>query len=448
MRRTSKESQPTASDKRPRVGSLVQNAAALMISSAGTAVLGLAFWVIAAHITSAKFIGRASAEIAAMTLLATLAQLSFGPIFERFLPIAGTRTRNFVKRAYALCLAVALIAAVVYLSVGFGHNFIPPSFGARALFVVAVVLWTIFVLQDWVLTSLRAARWVPVENILFALAKLALLPALLAVTAIQGIFLAWSLPVIAAVGAVTWYLFRKCIPRHEASSPSSENLPSIREIILLAIVRAVRHRGSHCLVVVANRADRDTAPGSCNRGPLLPDQHLSRTAWPYFSGASNLHFWSRLHRSRTCCAKNANTAIRVAIVVLVPSIAIGVIFAPEILRLFGATYAADGTTLLRMLLLSLPGTAVTAFYAAFAWLDKRGLVVGGTRILTAVIYFGLLFLFIGHFGILSIGIASLVTSGIAGIFFLPISIKRYRMTCDIDAPRSAPSPPQSLAPEQ
>ena len=48
--------------------------------------------------------------------------------------------------------------------------------------------------------------------------------------------------------------------------------------------------------------------------------------------------------------------------------------------------------------------------------------------MTAVIYFGLLFLFIGHFGILSIGIASLVTSGIAGIFFLPISIKRYRMT--------------------
>ena len=409
MRRTSKESQPTASDKRPRVGSLVQNAAALMISSAGTAVLGLVFWVIAAHITSAKFIGRASAEIAAMTLLATLAQLSFGPIFERFLPVAGTRTRNFVKRAYALCLAVALIAAVVYLSVGFGHNFIPPSFGARALFVVAVVLWTIFVLQDWVLTSLRAARWVPVENILFALAKLALLPAFLAVTAIQGIFLAWSLPVIAAVGAVTWYLFRKCIPRHEASSPSSENLPWIREIILLAIaqygtVLLTVLSSSLIVLIVIQRLGPVTEAHYYL--PALISNGLALLLWSLESA-----FLVEASSEPNVLRKNANTAIRVAIVVLVPSIAIGVIFAPEILRLFGATYAAHGTTLLRMLLLSLPGTAVTAFYAAFAWLDKRVWWLAGRELVTAVIYFGLLFLFIGHFGILSIGIASLVTSG-------------------------------------
>jgi hypothetical protein len=63
--------------------------------------------------------------------------------------------------------------------------------------------------------------------------------------------------------------------------------------------------------------------------------------------------------------------IRATINVLAPSLLIGEVFAPEILGVFGATYAQHGTTLLRMLMLSIPATAVTAFYSSFAWLDRR-----------------------------------------------------------------------------
>ena len=121
-----------------------------------------------------------------MLLLAFVSRLSFGSIFDRFLPVIGKGTRTFVANAYVLCSAVALAAGIIYLLAGFGHAFIPSSLGWRALFVVSVMLWTIFVLQDSVLTGLRATRWVPVENILFALAKLALLPIALALTVQPG----------------------------------------------------------------------------------------------------------------------------------------------------------------------------------------------------------------------------------------------------------------------
>ena len=75
--------------RRPRIGRLIQNAMALVVSGAGSAVIGLVFWGFATHLVSAATIGRTSAEIAAMTLLAQLSQLSFGSIFERFLPVAG-----------------------------------------------------------------------------------------------------------------------------------------------------------------------------------------------------------------------------------------------------------------------------------------------------------------------------------------------------------------------
>jgi hypothetical protein len=86
-----------------------------------------------------------------MMLLATLAQLSFGSSFERFLPVAGTQTRLFVQRAYVMCVTIALVITVAYEALGLSHSFLPASFGWRALFVAAVVMWTIFALQDSVL---------------------------------------------------------------------------------------------------------------------------------------------------------------------------------------------------------------------------------------------------------------------------------------------------------
>ena len=93
----------------PRVGRLLQNAFALMVSGVGSAVIGIVFWAAAAHLAPAATVGRMSAEIAAVTLLAVLAQLSFGSIFERFLPVAGDQTRALVKRAYAMCLSACLL---------------------------------------------------------------------------------------------------------------------------------------------------------------------------------------------------------------------------------------------------------------------------------------------------------------------------------------------------
>ena len=48
---------------------LVRNALALMVSSMGSSVIGIVFWGVAAHLVSVESIGRASAELSAMTLL-------------------------------------------------------------------------------------------------------------------------------------------------------------------------------------------------------------------------------------------------------------------------------------------------------------------------------------------------------------------------------------------
>ncbi len=419
---------------------LVQNAVALMVSSGGTAILGIAFWTTASHLTTARNIGRASAEIAAMWLLANLSQLSFGSIFDRFLPVAGKRTMAFVTRAYVLCTCVALVATDIYLVAGFGRTFIPPSPWSHAFFVIVVALWTIFILQDSVLTGLRATRWVPVENILFALAKLALLPVALFLTDDQGLFLAWSVPVFGAVGAVSWYLFRKRIPEHEIAYVRAETLPSVKEIFLLAFAQYAQSLISvfEPAIVVLILIQR-----------LGPVQEARYYLPALISGGVTLFLWNlntsflvEASHDPSALRQHANVTIRAAIVVLGLAVGIGVALAPEILRVFGASYARHGTTLLRMLLLSLPGTAISFFYAAFAWLDRRVWRLAVRDLVSAGLYFAILLTCIGHFGILAIGIASLVTSGLQGIFFLPLSIKRYRATAPTAVPGGRGREPQ------
>ncbi|MHB1087368.1 MAG: hypothetical protein ACYC19_01245 [Acidimicrobiales bacterium] len=420
------ESKLRAVRSRLKGGQLVRNALALMISSGGTAVLGVVFWGIAAHLATTTVVGRTSAEIAAMMLLANIAQLSFGTLFERFLPIAGTETRRFVTRAYALCLTVALVVSTVYVISGLSNGFLPPGGKWRIVFVVVVLFWTIFVLQDSALVGLRASRWVPVENIIFAVVKLALLSALIGVSATQGIFLAWSAPVVLMVIVVNVYLFKWRIPTHELKSVANEKLPSLREISQLAVAQYATFLLAMFTPTIVALIVLDRLGAIANAHYYLPaliasglSMFLWNIATSFIVEASSEP--ARLHR-------HAITTMWTGITVLTPCIAIGVIFAPQLLRVFGATYALHGTTLLRMLLLSLPGSAVTIFYTSFAWLDKRVWWLAIRQLIIMLMYFALVLTLIGHFALLAVGIASLVTSGIQGLVFLPVLLRRIKRT--------------------
>jgi O-antigen/teichoic acid export membrane protein len=292
------------------------------------------------------------------------------------------------------------------------------------------VMWTIFVLQDSALIGLRASRWVPVENILYSIVKLALLPVLVIFAKTQGIYLAWTAPVVVTIIVITWYLFTKLIPQHEARGASSERLPSTRELILLTgaqytqLIMSVITVSIVTLYVIQRLGAVANAhfyvPAQIAGGPLLLLWSITRS---FLVEAANEPNTLRRH---------SNTTIMAMLVVLIPSLVVGVIFAPDLLRIFGANYAEHGTTLLRMLLLSLPGTAVTDFYGCYAWLDRHVWWMTLRQLIAAIIFFTVMIACTGRFGIVAVGIATLVSSGIQGIFFLPISIRRYRQTTNSD----------------
>src|SRR5205085_3193110 len=121
----------------------------------------------------------------------------------RFLPESGNRILARVVWAYAVSAAVAACAAVIFI-VGVGSwtprlSFLHSDRGLQAWFVFSTVAWCVFAIQDSVLTALRRAVWVPVENGLFSFAKLGLLAGAAAALPRYGIFVSWTIAMLVSV---------------------------------------------------------------------------------------------------------------------------------------------------------------------------------------------------------------------------------------------------------
>ena len=152
-----------------------------MLSSALTSAVGLLYWVVAARLFAPATVGVNSVALSTMALLGGIAHLNLTQALLRFGPVAGRHTRR-------LMLACYTVASVVAALVGLGYAAGAPRWAPEMVdavgyvpllvfFAVATPVWAIFTMQDYLLTALKRATVVPVENLVFALLKLGLLAA-------------------------------------------------------------------------------------------------------------------------------------------------------------------------------------------------------------------------------------------------------------------------------
>ncbi len=212
---------------------LFRNAYALMAATVMTSALGMAYWAVAARVYDTETVGRASAAVAAMLLVCNASQLNLSVGLMRFLPVSRGRERHLVLASYGVAACAAFLASGVFLLAApqFSSQlrFLTDSGFLSLLFVAGVVVWVVFALQDAVLTGIRATLWVPVENLVFGVFKLALLIALASV-ATSGILVSWVGSMIVMLIPVNWLIFRRLLPRTAVAEPD-ENMPAARTMV-------------------------------------------------------------------------------------------------------------------------------------------------------------------------------------------------------------------------
>lgn len=420
---------------------LYRNAYALVLNTVATSGLGVLYWVVAAHTYTTDAVGLNASAISAMIFLSGLAQLNLTSFLVRFVPAAGAWTARLVGYSYLTSILVSLVVVSVFL-LGLGIwtpalGFLRASPLLAGWFVLATVTWSIFTLQDSVLTGLGQAVWVPVENTLFGAVKLILLLLLATVFPSTGIFASWTIPVVLSLLPVNLLLFGRLLPRHHQTVTAATVPRDLRNILGFV-------GGDYigALLLLA----------STTLMPVLVTHLAGASANAYFFQswiiANSLQLMTinlatsltvEVARDQTKLTLYTRRIARQVLRLLVPAVAIIVLGAPYILRVFGQNYAAAGTGLLRLLALAtLPGSVVV-LTVAVARVRRRMREVVLIQGASAALIFGLSAFFLARYGILGIGLAVLLAqTALAGIVFVT------RLWPVLRIPR-APGPPARLA---
>lgn len=416
---------------------LVMNGYALVFSSGATSVLGFGYWILAARLYTEETVGLGSALIAMMFFLANVSQLNLVNALNRFVPTAGAQTAGLVLKSYGLSVVMAVVASVVFLA---GLELWAPSLsGLRsspaqsAWFVGATVSWCLFALQDSVLVGLRQAKWVPLENIVYALVKLSLIVIFATALPENGIFMSWTVPVLLLTLPVNALIFFRLIPAHVRAAPLPPAAVSAR-----AIVRYVAGDYLSSLVWTATVA----------LPPLLILERLGAPASARFYLAWNISYALYLisvnmgmslvtegSRDEKNLEHYGYETLLQTLRLLVPLVAGIVLGAPLILRLYGDAYAADGSALLRLLSLSAIPYAFVFIYVSIARVQRRirSVFFVFAALCTLVLIFA--YLFSSRYGVTGVGLAWLLAQSVVALVLLFTGLRRvWRPRLELPGP--------------
>lgn len=400
---------------------LYRNAYALMFSSASTSVLGVAYWWLATHNYTTDTVGLNSAAISAMTFLAGVSQLNLMSALARFIPEIGRGTARLAIYSYLIAMIVAAgtgLAFILGLDVWVPSLYDFRSSPVLALwFILSTMACCVFVLQDSVLTGLRQAVWVPVENVGFSLTKIVLLVGFVGLLPQYGVFASWTVALMVSLLPVNLLIFRRLIPAHVR-----DNQERATSIQLKQVVRYVSgdYIGLLCWLACTTLL------------PVIVLRESGAVATAYFFLAWTIAYslytvssgmgYSLLVEASRDQSKLRVYSYRAGIQcarLVVPSAALLVLGAPYILQIFGNDYSAEGTTLLRLLALSAIPNIITALFTSVARAQRRVTAIVAVAGTLCTLVLTLSFILLQVYGITGVGLAWLVSQTIvAGVILL------------------------------
>ncbi len=356
---------------------IVANASSLASATAVTSLLGVVYWFVAARRFTPSAVGLASAAIAAMTLVSTLASLGLGTFVLGEVPRHPNRARPLIVTAL-LCAGAAGVAlglgyAVIAGSVSHElHPLISSPLNAT-LFVGGTALVTMGLVLDQALIGQLRGMLQLYRNILFGVAKLAIL--VLVSTGIahrsgMTIYASWILGALVSMVALGVYSpawirgLRKDISSgefpltklvrelgrsvigHQALNAALKVPLLMLPVIVVALLGARANAGFYIAWLVANFAF--VLPGA-----------LSTVLYAVSTG-SKADFAARLRLT-----------LSLAFGLTIVAMLILLVGANFILSIFGPSYAAIATVSLQLLALSGLPTVVKGHYVSVMRIQGR-----------------------------------------------------------------------------
>jgi O-antigen/teichoic acid export membrane protein len=349
--------------------SLLRNAVYIMLTTGVNSALGYAFWLVVARSYDAEQVGVASALIAAMTVVAAVADLGTSTALIQRLPSRRTdaewsRTLTAsVITATVAGVGIALAAATTGVpSLSDDLGVLDSDAAHVALFAAGVAIWSLSVVSDYLFVAERRSEHMFTRNLAFGVAKLALVVVLVVAgdeTAV-GVFAAWIAGCALSLAVAYALLLPRLARRYRPA------LDGVR-----AELRAMRgmYAGNYFITLGYLLTTFVL--------PLLVVARLSAEHTAYFwvtwlmggafftvTSSVGSALFAEGTNEPTELARQTRSAVRISAVLLAPLMVVFLVGAEPILGLFGDEYADEGTTLLVLLTASAIPDAITGLYLA------------------------------------------------------------------------------------
>jgi O-antigen/teichoic acid export membrane protein len=321
----------------------------LLANTIATSAIGFVFWTLAAHRYSASTVGTFSGVTSGANLLAAIAALGLPITMTRHIASAEN-PRELVLFAVTIIATVGTIlclATVLILGSRLPADLHVGQRGGMALLVTALVVFTATgSTLDAGLIATRSSPILLIKNLAGSIVKLVAMLLLAATFRSSGLLISFGLGLVLAtvlsgvalgrhIRSVSTGHRRFNVPWHYLSETSANYVATVIGILPISIVP---------IEVLAVRGTTQTAHFSV---ALLIAGILN-----FIPSTMGQVLFAEVARGGVPLGIQFRKALRVVYGLLLPSLAILIIFAPFILRLFGQAYEMAATGCLRVLALS------------------------------------------------------------------------------------------------
>lgn len=395
---------------------LYRNGYALILSSTVTSGLGLIYWVLAARYYDAQTVGVNSALISAMLFLSAVAQLNLGGMLLRFLPRAGRAVAPLIGYSYLASFIAALLVGAVFV---WGLDVWSPTLrvmkeNAPLLiwFMVGLITWSIFTLQDSALTGIRKTMLVPLENGIYAVAKIGLLIFFATQFPAQGIFASWTIPVLFALVPINLLIFRRFLAKRSRAGEAQAVSVSAPEVVKYALgnyVGAIFYQSTTTLlpIMVADRLGATSNAYFYLPWTITVSLQMIALNMSASFTVEAAHDRSNLRAyCRRVLVHNLKILTPIAFALLVG--------APYILGIFGREYAAQGSDMLRLFGFSVIPYSLTSIYVGLARVQDRVNRIALVQIMRCVLVLMLSYFALPVLNITGVGLVWLASETLIG----------------------------------
>lgn len=399
-----------------RHDTLYQNSLFMMASTAIVSGSGFFFWLIVAHFYRDTQVGLATATISVATFIMNMSILGLNYSIIHFLP---KLIRNSKKTNQLLTGSFMIVSAAAALFAGIFVVMLP--YVSPRLFFIregitgwTFLLFTIAISADYftesIFLALRSGKYIFLKNVLVSACKI-LLPIFFIGLGAIGIFSSWALAICSALVVSYIVLRRKFAFRFSSVFPKE----TLSKMIGFSFV--------NFLVGILG-----IAPGLIL--PVLITNTINPQTSAYFYVSfmiANLLYVIPYATTQSLFAEgsydikeflpNLTKALKLILLLLIPSIVVLILISNQILYFFGKSYSTQGVQFLQILALSGIPVAINYLGLTILNVQHRMKALLSVNLIGTIIILGLSYV-LREYALTGIGVAWLIGHLIKNILYI------------------------------